>query len=79
MTDCQKNTYPYINQLLQLDHCKNPNHLILPAQLSVITSPLKVKRWEEVLVDLPDPQLKEYLLKGISEGFRVGFDYHGNN
>ena len=42
----------------------------------MITSPLKVKWWEDFLVDLPDPQLKDYLLKGIFEGFCVGFDYH---
>lgn len=42
----------------------------------MITSPLKLKRWEDVLVDLPDRQLKDYLLRGITEGFRIGFDYN---
>lgn len=76
VTDCQKSTYPYMGQLLQLEQCKNPNTLNLPAQFNMITSPQKLKRWEEVLVDLPDRQLKDYLLRGITEGFRIGFDYN---
>ena len=34
-----------------------------------------VDRWEAWLQRYPDHQLDEYVLKGISAGFRIGFNY----
>ena len=31
--------------------------------------------WESALADLPDRALSRYLLSGIKEGFRIGFDH----
>jgi len=52
--------------------------LQLPEQLKIITSPLKVAKWQTLLRDHPDKQFAEFILNGIQSGFRVGFDYsHG--
>ena len=37
--------------------------------------PLKFNAWKEALVDHPDKTYAGYILRGISEGFCIGFDY----
>ena len=34
--------------------------------------------WEQVLANHPDHQFRDYVVNGIREGFRVGFDYSKN-
>ena len=45
------------------------------AELQKISTPSKAKEWERALVGHPDEELVAYVLSGIQEGFRVGFDY----
>lgn len=47
----------------------------LSGELCAIRTPLKVAAWERHLQSLPDRDCAEYLLKGLREGFRIGFDY----
>ena len=44
-----------------------------PHTLQHIVSPLRVEVWEEYLSKHPDPTFAQYLLQGLSQGFRIGF------
>ena len=48
----------------------------LPVEARWIRTPLKAEAWEAMLEGHPDRVLAEIVLRGIREGFRVGF--HGN-
>ena len=45
--------------------------------LGAIVSPLSdcVGRWEEALGGHPDTGFKDYIIEGLKQGFRIGFDY----
>ncbi len=43
--------------------------------LRSMASPLQWREWEEDLVHYPDRQFANYLVEGIREGFRLGYDY----
>ena len=45
-----------------------------PGYLSINT-PLQLEHWVSALEHHPDNELRAYLLKGIENGFKVGFDY----
>ncbi len=65
--------YPYTHQLLQLDQCRRQGQV--PDELKSVESPLVVSQWSSLLKDHPDKQFAQYVLTGIAEGFRIGFDY----
>ena len=62
--------YPYTQQLLALDACRNKQQQ-LPHVLCTITTPMKR---EAGLMSHPDQEFASYILWGIEQGFRVGFD-----
>lgn len=47
----------------------------LPSWLETVNSPLDWRQWESCLADHSNRAYREYLLCGIHEGFRVGYDY----
>ena len=47
----------------------------IPALLQNITTTLVYKEWAEQLRSHPDVEFGGYVLRGISQGFRIGFDY----
>ena len=47
----------------------------VPEQLQRIVTPLVGEQWEKHLQTHPDRGFREYLLRGIQEGFRVGYNY----
>ncbi len=47
----------------------------LPADLQDIVTPLRLDRWAQILASHPDGQFREFLLEGIANDFRIGFDY----
>ena len=49
--------------------------LVLPEARLVIT-PLKAPAWSIYLQTHPDQELVQFFLKGITQGFRIGFNYH---
>jgi len=67
--------YRYTAHLVALEACRPQQPYSLPQSCSKITTPLKLDQWELVLRELPDQPLREYILHGISHGFRLGFDY----
>ena len=46
----------------------------IPECLSRINTPLVVDEWERFL-NHPDREYGDYLLRGMKEGFRIGFQY----
>ena len=52
-----------------------PEIIRVPPKATAITSPLVVKSWKTLLINHPIKQLKEFFIKGISQGFRIGFKY----
>ena len=69
--------YPYMSDLLALSSCKK-SELEPPSieGLEHINSPLIIQAWAEALTTHPDIAFAEYLLAGICNGFRVGFNYN---
>ena len=61
---------------MALERCTpvdNTGSLGHPA-LRITRTPLNVSAWREALCDHPDQSLARYIVKRISEGFRIGFD-----
>ena len=65
----------YTPQLLALDSHRPCHRVLLPDNLQQITTPLRLETWKEELAHHPDQQLAGYILHGIENGFRVGFNY----
>ena len=51
-----------------------PSTAVVPKELLLITTPLKPTSWADELKHMPDRQLVDYLLRGMKDGFRIGFD-----
>ena len=68
--------YRHTRQLLALDAHRPSKARASPAQLSPTSSPLaeSLPAWEERLAMHPDRGFADYVLRGIREGFRVGFN-----
>ena len=47
----------------------------VPEWLQMVVSPLVSKEWAVELAGHPDREFRDYILKGISHGFHIGFDY----
>ena len=47
----------------------------LAPQFNCITTPLKGPEWRKGLSSHPDQQFVDYITAGITDGFRVGFNY----
>ena len=66
------NRYRYTEDLLQLERC-SPRRGSVPTQLQPLNTPLRVRAWAEALQEHPDRAFTSYLLRGIREGFRIGY------
>ena len=47
----------------------------IPSCLSTVHTPLQVEVWARLLQTNPDREFTSFLLHGLSQGFRIGFDY----
>ena len=65
----------YTSRLLALGSCVASTIRRIPIVLQKISTSLQVEEWERELAGHPDEELVGYVLSGIREGFRVGFDY----
>ena len=74
--DCLGLPYPYLSQLKGLRANTPTRPPKLPSELLEITTPLRSTEWEAQLSAHPDPEFSEFILNGIRNGFRVGFNYH---
>ena len=66
----------YTTDLLSMDLCSTPRTERHPL-LSLVHSPLDPAAWASALRDHPDRAFVRYLLRGMSEGFRIGFHRTG--
>ena len=64
--------YVYMGHLRTLAGRTPCNPSPIPRSLTAINSPLVVDQW---CMLLSDEDLKDYLRRGMCEGFRIGFDY----
>ena len=66
--------YIYMEDLLALEQgslrCRGP----IPDTFKTICTPYVGTEWAKLLASHPDRDFVEYILRGISEGFRVGMD-----
>ena len=66
--------YQYTTDLLKLEECVRSSPRQIPPQACVVTTPLSYAQWQEALALHPDRLFVQYLLTGISQGFRIGYD-----
>jgi len=59
---------------LELEKRGSQGSLTLPEPLQILSTPLCYTAWEHALQEHPDQQLVQYILRGISGGFRIGFN-----
>ena len=70
----RSNSYVYIEDLLTLDLCR-PLSETHGCQLGGrACSPLIQSQWSALLTDHPDHRFAEYIVSGIQQGFRIGFN-----
>ena len=50
--------------------------MLVPPEARLVTTPLKALAWSIYLQTYPDQELVQFFLKGITQGFRIGFNYH---
>jgi hypothetical protein len=60
-----------------MEACSTGRVVQLPNYLGQIVTPLKLERWQELLSGHPDQEFTAYILRGIRDGFRVGFNAAG--
>lgn len=48
---------------------------MIPKVLRTIQTPLILAEWRRQLEGHPDKDCRDYLLKGIEQGFRIGFQH----
>ncbi len=66
--------YIYTADLLTLDFCR-PSTEHIYDELAVVSTLLKVDAWEAALVHHPDRAFVSYIIRGLGEGFRTGFQW----
>ena len=69
------NTYRYTPDLLALEAQHSPKGDIADPRLAPINTPLHKEAWQACLRLHPDQNLVQYLTRGFTQGFRIGFDY----
>ena len=74
--ESSQSQYVYTKDLLVLDSRKSGVQLKdIPTELRQVQTPLAIEEWEKSLRGHPDREFGAYLLRGMAEGFRVGFQY----
>ena len=51
--------------------------MVLPRLSKEIVTPLRWEAWDYFLVNHPDQEYRRYIIAGLQEGFRIGFNYKG--
>ena len=69
---------PYTHELLRLQQCTPARDIRLNPPLAEVNTPLQLPVWRKYLADHPDVAFRDYILEGIQEGFRVGYDYQSH-
>ena len=64
-----------MDDLRSMDACRPLKARVVPDEVGVVSSPLVANEWEVVLAGHPDREFAEFVVQGLREGFRIGFDY----
>ena len=73
----QSQAYQYMDHLRALDSYRPNNRRMKPPDyLSQVVTPLKLEAWAQALAQHPDHAFRSYVLQGIAQGFRIGFNYN---
>ena len=64
----------YTDHLLALDSCINPDPQSVNILSLEVYSPLNLHQWMQDLQLHPDKEFSSYILRGIRDGFRIGFN-----
>ena len=68
--------YPYMDDLKGLEQREiNPLNQEICSVLSKISSPLQSEEWAKGLCQHPDKEFSGYIVRGIKEGFKIGFPH----
>ena len=67
--------YIYMVDLRALDVCRPLKASVVPDEVGGVSSPLVASEWEAVLAGHPDHEFAVSVVRGIREGFRIGFNY----
>jgi len=70
--------YCYMDDLLAIDRCRAELPKSIPRALTGRSTPLEWQVWASFLASHPDQRFANYIISGIKEGFRIGFDYQGH-
>ncbi len=54
--------------------CRSLASVLLPDPLCQVITPLLWQQWDRALEAHPDQRLRHYIVEGIKDGFRIGFD-----
>lgn len=71
----QSHSYAYMEQLLSLEKQVRITH---PLSWVVLPSPIRVNLMASDLLKHPDKRFTDYNLRGLTNGFRIGFSRHTN-
>ena len=75
LTVYRRGEYIYMQDLGDLDARRPLKDPTIPAGVGVVNSTLVASEWEAVLASHPDREFAAFVVRGIQEGFRIGFDY----
>ena len=72
--------YPYSQDLGGLEATLSPVRLEdIPDVLCQIHTPLVIHEWRRQLLTHPDSIFQQYILEGLTNGFRIGFNYQAQS
>ena len=63
-----------MDDLRELQAALNTQPPTLPPQLCAVTTPMNLAAWRANLRPHPDGQFTKYILTGLANGYRIGFD-----
>ena len=63
-----------MDDLLKLDACRTQGPISVPSILQPVSTPLNYVAWSSALSYHPDVKFRQFILSGISKGFRIGFN-----
>ena len=77
-SEADRGQYTYTAQLLELDSCRPEAPVGLSSALEHIQTPARLDIWKRELAGHPDQQFARFILKGLSSGFRIGFQHQSS-
>ena len=74
--DLVRHHYPYNKDLRELDACRPRSQAAqIPPEACTIVTPLSPRWWEQALANHLDRQFARYIVNGLRDGFRIGFQH----